>query len=92
MENFVYSIFGNIYVDYPIFDHPYAIYKNRKLLCICAEPYNVSGKDIVNFISSCEKAGNHVEIFGRGIHFPGRSLLIKIFPTINPGVKIVGTP
>ncbi len=31
--------------DYPVFDHPYAIYKNGKLFCICTEPYNFSGKE-----------------------------------------------
>lgn len=75
--------------DYPIFDHPYAVYKNRKLLCICVEPYNVSGKDITNFISTCEKSGNHVVFSGRGTHFPGRSFVIKIFPTIMHEIEIV---
>jgi hypothetical protein len=78
--------------DYPIFDHPYAVYKNRKLLCICIEPYNVPGKDITNFISTCEKSGNHVFLSGRGTHFPGRSFVIKIFPTIMPEIKIVSIP
>ncbi len=82
------GLYKSLY-DYPIFDHPYAIYKNRKLLCICTEPYNVSGKDIMNFIDACDKAGNHTEISGRGTHFPGRSLLIKIFPIILPEIKIV---
>ena len=74
---------------YPIFDHSYAIYKNRKLLCVCAEPYNVSGKKVTDFIIACERAGNCVEISGRGMHFPGRTLLIKIFPKVIPEITIV---
>lgn len=69
--------------DYPIFDHPYAVYIGRKLLCICVEPYTVSGKEFAGFIMNCEKEGNRVEISGRWTHFPGRSFLIAIFSKIS---------
>ena len=75
--------------DYPIFDHPYAICENRKLLYVCIEPYSVSGKKVTDFIIACETAGNCVKISGRGMHFPGRSLLIKIFPKVTPEITVV---
>ncbi len=85
------GVYKSLY-DYPIFDHPYALYKDKELLCICIEPYDISGKNIKNFIDSCEKAGNQVAISGRGTHFPGRTFLIMIFPTIKPEIKIVSMP